>query len=539
MAATKVLMVFPRFNQNSLWSLQAACDIYGVKCPAPPLGLMTMAAMLPKDWDIKLVNRNAEELDIADIDWADIVMTGGMLPQRDDTQVVIDLVHSRGKPVAVGGPDPTSSPEDYAKADFRVLGEAEGVIGDFIAAWDRGERSGTFEKERFTVDITKSPIPRFDLINFKHYLYIGVQFSRGCPFTCEFCDIIELYGRSPRPKTNEQMLAELQFLYDAGYRGHVDFVDDNLIGNKKAIKRFLPALIAWQKERRYPFEFSTEASMNLADDAELLKLLKEANFFVIFVGIESPDEATLIATQKKQNTRRSLAESVHRIYEAGMFVIAGFIVGFDTEKGSMSDGMIACIEDTGIPMAMVGLLTALPNTQLTRRLTAEGRLLPFNAGAGDQCTAGINFVPLRPKIDILTDYKRVLEAVYDPAAYFERVRQVGRVLQMPDNESAFDTQMAIQDTLFFGRLLWRMTVSMPELRAPFWRTLSDTLRHNPSAFQAVIKMIVFYLHLGQFAKVVVAELDKAIAEERLAPSAMIPRQIAKPVALPVPMAHYG
>ena len=532
MAATKVLMVFPRFNQNSFWSLQAACDIYGVKCPAPPLGLMTMAAMLPKDWDIKLVNRNSETLDVADIDWADIVMTGGMLPQADDTQVVIDLVHSRGKPVAVGGPDPTSSPERYTSADFRVLGEAEGVIDDFIAAWERGERKGTFEKERFTVDVTKSPIPRFDLINFKHYLYIGVQFSRGCPFTCEFCDIIELYGRSPRPKTNEQMLAELQYLYDAGYRGHVDFVDDNLIGNKKAIKRFLPSLIAWQKERRYPFEFSTEASMNLADDHDLLQLLKEANFFVIFVGIESPDEATLIATQKKQNARRSLAESVHRIYEAGMFVIAGFIVGFDTEKGTMSDGMIACIEDTGIPMAMVGLLTALPNTQLTRRLTAEGRLLPFKSGAGDQCTAGINYIPLRPKLDILMDYKRVLEAVYEPNAYFERVRQVGRVLQMPHNESAFDSEMAVQDTMFFGRLLWRLTVSMPELRRPFWRTMTDTLRYNPSAFQAVIKMIVFYLHLGQFAKVVIAELDRVIAEERHAPSPMTSLQAAKSVSMP-------
>ncbi len=371
MAATNVLMVFPQFNQNSFWSLQAACDIYGVKCPAPPLGMMTLAALLPKEWNIKLVNRNAEELQNADIDWADIVMTGGMLPQRDDTQVVIDLAHARGKPTAVGGPDPMSSPECYEKSDFRVLGEAEGIIQLFVEAWNKGERRGTFEAERFKVDVATSPIPRFDLINFKHYLYVGVQFSRGCPFTCEFCDIIELYGRVPRSKTNDQMLAELDALYDAGYRGHVDFVDDNLIGNKKALKRFLPALTQWQKDRKFPFEFSTEASMNLADDTELLQMLKGANFFAIFVGIESPDTDTLIATSKKQNTRRSLADSVHKIYDAGMFVIAGFIVGFDSEKGSMSQAMIECIEDTGIPVAMVGLLTALPNTQLTRRLVAE------------------------------------------------------------------------------------------------------------------------------------------------------------------------
>ena len=540
MAAANVLMVFPRFNQNSFWSLQAACDIYGVKCPAPPLGMMTMAAMLPKEWNIKLVNRNAEELQTADIDWADMVMTGGMLPQRDDSQVVIGLAQARGKPVVVGGPDPMSSPEAYEKADFRVLGEAEGVIDDFIAAWEKGDRKGTYEKERFTVDVAKSPIPRYDLINFKHYLYIGVQFSRGCPFNCEFCDIIELYGRVPRSKSNDQMLAELQRLYDMGYRGHVDFVDDNLIGNKKALKRFLPALIAWQKERRYPFEFSTEASMNLADDSELLNLLKQANFFAIFVGIESPDTETLIATQKKQNTRRSLAESVHKIYEAGIFVIAGFIVGFDTEKGTMSRGMISCIEDTGIPVAMVGLLTALPNTQLTRRLETEKRLLPFESGAGDQCTAGINFIPLRPRKDIFSDYKTVLENIYEPDAYFERVRQVGRTLKRPDIDEAFNPEMAWHDLKFAGRLIWRVTVTRPDLRRPFWRTVTDVVRHNPAALQATIIMITFYLHLGQFAGKVTNELDRMIAAEDKNPSPSITRS-APPISAPAPaaMAHYG
>ncbi len=520
MAAPNVLMVFPRFNQNSFWSLQAACDIYGVKCPAPPLGLITMAAMLPKDWTVRLVNRNAEELTTADIDWADMVMTGGMLPQRDDTQKVIDLVHARGKPVAVGGPDPMSSPEAYVSADFRVLGEAEGIIHQFIEAWNKGERKGTFEGERFKVDVAVSPIPRFDLINFKHYLYVGVQFSRGCPFNCEFCDIIELYGRVPRSKTNDQMLAELQALYDAGYRGHVDFVDDNLIGNKKALKRFLPALKQWQVERRYPFEFSTEASMNLADDTELLGLLKDANFFAIFVGIESPDTDTLIATQKKQNTRRSLAESVHKIYAAGMFVIAGFIVGFDTEKHSMSQAMIECIEDTGIPVAMVGLLTALPNTQLTRRLEAEKRLLPFEAGAGDQCTAGLNFIPLRPKREILLDYKKVLEKIYEPNTYFDRVQRVGRALRRPDHDEKFNYAMAIHDAGFMTRLIWRMTVTRPELRAPFWRTIIDVARNNPSALQSVIIMITFYLHLGTFANTVIKELDRMIAAEDASPSEM-------------------
>ena len=538
MASTNVLMVFPRFNQNSFWSLQAACDIYGVKCPAPPLGMMTLAALLPKDWNIKLVNRNAEELQTSDVDWADIVMTGGMLPQRDDSQVVIEIAQGRGKPVAVGGPDPMSSPEAYATADFRVLGEAEGIIHLFIEAWNSGARSGTFEGERFKVDVATSPIPRFDLINFKHYLYVGVQFSRGCPFNCEFCDIIELYGRVPRSKTNDQMLAELQYLYDAGYRGHVDFVDDNLIGNKKALKRFLPALTAWQKERKFPFEFSTEASMNLADDTELLGMLKAANFFAIFVGIESPDTATLIATQKKQNTRRSLADSVHKIYDAGMFVIAGFIVGFDTEKGTMAGGMIGCIEDTGIPVAMVGLLTALPNTQLTRRLEAEKRLLPLESGGGDQCSSGLNFITLRPRRDILVDYKRVLENIYEPKAYFERVRGVGRALKRPDIEQAFDLGGALHDAGFLARLIWRVTVTRPELRGPFWRTITDIARHNPSALESVIIMITFYLHLGTFAQRVIADLNRQIAAEDLNPRKYL-APTAPPISVPAGLAHYG
>jgi len=203
-----------------------------------------VAALLPRSWECRLVNRNTEELHEADLDWADLVMTGGMLPQQPDALRVIELAHARGKPVAVGGPDATSSPERYASADFQVLGEAEGIIDEFIAAWDSGAREGVFEAEKFRADITRSPVPRFDLLTREHYTYFGVQFARGCPFTCEFCDIIELYGRVPRVKTAPQMLAELDALYASGYRGHLDFVDDNFIGNKKSVKAFLPELIA-------------------------------------------------------------------------------------------------------------------------------------------------------------------------------------------------------------------------------------------------------------------------------------------------------
>ena len=360
----RVLMIYPKFVPNSFWNYTEACELLGAKYPAAPLGLITVAAMLPKHWDIRLVNRNTESLTEADLDWADLVMIGGMLNQQPDATYLINLAHLHGKPVCVGGPDVTSSPHLYADADFKVLGEAELVIEQFVAAWESGERKGVFVAEKFKADVTLSPMPRYDLVNFDQYLFIGVQYSRGCPFTCEFCDIIELYGRVPRTKTNDQILAELQALYDHGYRGHVDFVDDNFIGNKKNLRTLLPRLKAWLEERDYPFEFSTEASINVADDGELLQAMKDANFFAIFVGIESPDPETLVQMKKKQNTRRNIAECIHKIYSYGMFVTAGFIVGFDTEKASMGQAMIDFIEEANIPVCMVGLLYALPGTQL-------------------------------------------------------------------------------------------------------------------------------------------------------------------------------
>ena len=242
-----LLLVHARFNAYSFWNFSEACKLVGAEYPTAPLGLITVAAMMPKHWNIRLVNRNTEELTEEHIAWADLVMTGGMLTQQIDTLRLIDIFHQHGKPVAVGGPDPTSSPHIYENADFRVLGEVEGIIHQFVNAWESGERNGTFTAEKFTADVTSTPIPRFDLLKFEHYLFVGVQYSRGCPFTCEFCDIIELYGRVPRTKTPPQMLAELQALYDLGYRGHVDFVDDNLIGNKKNLRVFLPELIAWQE----------------------------------------------------------------------------------------------------------------------------------------------------------------------------------------------------------------------------------------------------------------------------------------------------
>ncbi len=506
----KVLIVSPQFSAQSFWSYRTSCEVAGRKYPTAPLGLITVAALLPQSWNIRFFDRNAEELEAEDLDWADLVMTGGMLPQQRDILHLIDLAHAHGKPIAVGGADVTSSPHIYAQADFRMLGEAELVIDDFIRAWQSGERVGVFEAEKFQADVTKTPIPRYDLLDFNNYLYIGLQFSRGCPFTCEFCDIIELFGRVPRAKTNAQVLAELDRLYELGYRGHVDFVDDNLIGNKKALRRLIPEVIAWQKARNYPFAFSTEASINLADDEQLLLELREANFFLIYIGIESPDPDTLVSMQKKQNTRRSLEESLRRIYGAGIFAIAGFVVGFDAEKGSVADGILDYLETAPLPFFVVSQLYALPNTQLTRRLAREGRLHIGHDVVPDAsivCTTGLNFRTQRPRREILADFATILKQGYEPAAFFGRLRRVIPLLKCPPQR----TKLRRREIKTFLRLVWHMTITRPDLRGHFLRTIFECARRNPNALGPIATAATLFAHAHPFSRYVIARTEQQIA----------------------------
>jgi radical SAM superfamily enzyme YgiQ (UPF0313 family) len=527
-----VLMLYPRFTADSFWSFAESCILMGVRRPAIPLGLITVAAMLPRSWTVRLVDCNTAPVTDDDFAWADVVFTGGMLPQQADTLRLIELCRSRGKPVVVGGPDPTSSPHIYAAADFRVLGEAEGIIDEFVAAWENGARSGVFTAPRFQADVTTTPVPRFDLLRLQDYLYLGVQYSRGCPFTCEFCDIIELYGRQPRTKTTPQMLAELDALYRMGYRGHLDFVDDNFIGNKKLLRVFLPELAAWQRAHGYPFEFSTEASVNLADDPELLGMMAAANFFAVFVGIESPDPATLVATKKKQNTRRNIAESIHKIYSAGMLVTAGFIVGFDSEQASIADAMIEFIEEAAIPVCMIGLLYALPNTQLTRRLAREGRLHPNHDSGptvgGDQCTDGINFDTARPLRDILMDYRQILESIYHPAAYAGRIDRLMTMLDRSRQRHelpAGDVRAKVRalDTVH------RVVTAIPEAHDPFWRTFFNAARRDSSSARIAVAMIAAYAHLGPFSRQVIKAIDRRLAalDEQISNSTATRRLISR------------
>jgi Domain of unknown function (DUF4070)/Radical SAM superfamily len=535
--ARNVLMIYPRFVNDSFWNYRESCAVIGAQYPTIPLGLITVAAMLPSEWNVRLVNLNTEELSDADLGWAELVMTGGMMFQQASTLDIIELCRAHGKPVAVGGPDVSSSAHVYERANFRVVGEAEGAIDKLIDAVDDGSNEGLFEAPKFQTDVTKTPKPRFDLLKFEQYMYLGVQYSRGCPFTCEFCDIIELYGRVPRMKTPKQMLAELESLYQLGYRGHIDFVDDNLIGNKKALKLFLPHLIKWLEQRDYPFEFSTEASLNLADDAELLEMLKKANFFVIFVGIESPDTETLIAMRKKQNTRRSIPESVHRIYRAGIFVTAGFIVGFDSEKGSVAEPMMELIEDSAIPMAIIGLLWALPNTQLSRRLAREGRLQTHSEfmpkGSNDQCASGLNFETKRARLDILRDFRRVLANAYTPEAYCRRIDRLVSLLDRSDCRREMpkgDIRAKIGTVNIVQEILRRM----PEHRDRFWRSFTNCMNTNPGALRAVVTLMGFYLHIGPYARYAVQQIDiqiEALEQGRFVAPKLSPPDQAQPVAV--------
>jgi radical SAM superfamily enzyme YgiQ (UPF0313 family) len=506
--------VFPEFTAASFWNYKAACELMGARYPAAPLGLITVAALLPGSWDCRLVDCNVEELHETDIDWADVVFVGGMISQQRSSVALIRRLKERGKTVVVGGADATASPHLYDHADFLVLGEAEVTLPRWLEDYDAGCAAHIYEANDERADMSQSPQPRFDLLRFDRYLHVGVQYTRGCPFNCEFCDIIELFGRVPRSKAPEQLVGELDALYALGYRGHVDLVDDNFIGKKKEAKRLLPLLRSWQDAHGWPFEFSTEASINLADDDELLKLMQGAGFFAVFVGVETPDLDTLVSAQKRQNTRRSLADSLRKIYAHGMFVNSGYIIGFDTDPPDISQRMLQLIETSAVPVNMVGLLFALPGTQLTRRLHREGRLgAGFDEApddSGDQCTAGLNFQTRRPRAEILRHYRRVIAESYSPKAYLGRVLRMGAAMNCKRKRLNLPWRTRVRELRGFARLLWRMGFRA-SYWPRFWLALTQLLWSNPRSVRYTVALLALYLHLGEFAGDLVRRLDAEIA----------------------------
>jgi hypothetical protein len=521
---TRALLIHPEFRSASFWNYRETCRLLDARYPAAPLGLCTVAALLPPDWDVRLIDRNVDSWDNSLLDSADVILTGGMMSQQRDCVEIVRKARARGKTVVVGGPDPTSSPHLYMEASHLVLGEGEVTLPLFLEDFKEGTARKLYRDPR-KADLRESPTPRFDLLRFRKYNHVGIQWCRGCPVTGEFCDITELFGKVPRAKSTEQVLRELEALYGLGYRGHVDFVDDNFIGNRRLAKQLLLRLKEWLEGHGWPFEFTTEVSIDLADDPVLLEQMRETGFFAVFVGIESPDEATLLAAKKRQNTRRSIPESIRRIYEHGMFVNAGFIIGFDTEKGSVARGIIDCVEDAGIPVNMAGLLYALPATQLTRRLTAEGRIHEgFDVapeGAGDQCTAGINFDTLRPRAEILKDYLEVIETLYAPESYFNRVLKVSRLLDSSRRRFKPTLKHRIREAKGFWRIILKLGLR-GLTRRPFWRTLVRSLLGNPRSIRYTGSLLALYLHFGPFAEHVANRLRRAIAEEERHPSRVAP-----------------
>ncbi len=417
MAGKNFLFVYPK-TPDTYWSFKHALKFIGKRAMMPPLGLATVAALLPEDYDCRIVDLNVEDLSEDDILSADLVLVSAMLVQRDSFRWIVERCNRLGVPVAAGGPYPTACRDEMKDVDFLVLNEGEITFPRFLEDWERGTPAPVYES-REKPDLSAAPVPRFDLVDVNRYNVLPLQFSRGCPFGCEFCDIVSLFGRTPRTKSPERFLSELTAAYETGFRGTVFIVDDNFIGNKTAVKSLLPELIRWQKEKGHPFQFCTEASVNLAADPELLDLMVDAGFYMVFLGIETPVEASLEAAGKVQNMKRDIRESVKLIQARGIEVTAGLIVGFDSDPPDIFDRQIEFIGELAIPVAMIGLLTALPNTVLHKRLARENRLLASSNGNNTH-SVEMNFKPVLPA-DFLTDgYLRILASIYDPKSYFRR-----------------------------------------------------------------------------------------------------------------------
>jgi radical SAM superfamily enzyme YgiQ (UPF0313 family) len=412
------LLIYPEFP-DTYWSFKHALKFLGKRAAQPPLGLMTVAALLPGAWKKRLVDTNVERLRDRDLAWADIVLVSAMHIQRESLAAIIERCRARGLRTVVGGPIASSLSAAELKADYVVIGESEALIAHLARDLEQGTAKPVYQAAD-RPEMATSPLPDLSLIKMRRYSTMAVQYSRGCPFNCEFCDIIEIYGRRPRTKAVAQVLAELDQLRAAGWREAVFIVDDNFIGNKARAKELCVALAKWRGQYKTSFAFNTEASLNLADDPELMQLMKDAGFVSVFLGIETPDESGLIAANKLQNTRRSLLDSVATIQSYGMQVMGGFILGFDTDREDIFDRMVEFIQKSGIPVAMVGLLQAMPGTQLFRRLWREGRIL--DAGHGDNTDDKLNFLPKMDAEQLVAGYRSVLKRIYSCEAYYERVK---------------------------------------------------------------------------------------------------------------------
>jgi radical SAM superfamily enzyme YgiQ (UPF0313 family) len=498
----KALLLSPQFPQ-SFWSYDRAMEMAGLKAVIPPLGILTVAALLPQDWEIRFHDRNVAPEPESDWEWCDLVILSAMMVQKPDFQQLIRKAINLGKKVAVGGPYPTSLPQDalLAGAQYLVLDEGEITVPLFVTALQEGKESGVF-RSIDKPDVTTSPIPRFDLLKMDAYFMMAIQFSRGCPFNCEFCDIITLYGRKPRTKEPQQALAELQTLYDLGWRGSLFIVDDNFIGNQRNVKRFLRELVPWMKQHHNPFTFMTEASVNLAEDDELLELMTAAHFYAVFLGIETPDQDSLHLTQKTQNTRHPLIEACRRINQAGLLIYAGFILGFDGERQGAGDRIQSFVTQTSIPQPMLGILQALPNTALWNRLQGEKRLLEGSGimETGDQNSL-MNFQPTRSIAEIAKEYVEGFWLLYEPNSYLSRCLEQCLNLNVPKGLHQHMKLPLLRGLRVVAQLFWHQGFRRPNLRRQFWQQLWTVLRQKPQVLSLYLTLCLTGEHFWEYRRV--------------------------------------
>ena len=481
----KILLVYPEFP-DTFWSFKHALRFIRKKASSPPLGLLTIAAMLPSEWEKRLVDLNVTALTDEDLAWPDYVFISAMAVQRDSAKEVLSRCKSKGVKIVAGGPLFTSEYEQFETVDHFVLNEAEITLPPFLKDLEQGHAKRFYTTSEFP-DLRTTPVPQWELIDLKRYASMSIQFSRGCPYNCEFCNVTALLGHRPRIKTAEQIIAELDALYDRGWRGGVFFVDDNFIGNKKSLKtELLPALIKWQADKK-GITFNTEVSINLVDDPGLMKMMVAAGFDQVFIGIETPDEGSLAECSKRQNKNRNLVEDVKRIQRTGLQVQGGFIVGFDNDTPSIFQRQIDFIQKSGIVTAMVGLLQAPPGTRLYERMKKEGRLC--GQMTGDNVNGTTNIIPIMNLDTLYEGYKEILANIYSPEHYYQRLRTFLREYKAPKIKASID----FQHILAFFRSTFYLGIVGKE-RIHYWKLLFWTRFRRPKLFPLAITLAIYGHH---------------------------------------------
>lgn len=486
----KALLVYPQCPET-FWSFRWALRFVLRKATQPPLGLLTVGAMLPREWDKRLVDMNVTRLRDRDLAWADLVFISAMSIQAGSAREVIDRTHAAGVRVVAGGPLFTTAPEEYPDVDYLLLNEAEAVLPQFLSDLRRGEPRRVYSREEY-LPLQQTPVPLWELVDMRKYSAMNVQYSRGCPFDCEFCDIGVLFGRKVRVKSKDQLLTELDVLYHHGWRGSVFLVDDNFIGQKHRLKaEVLPALIEWSERRGRPFDFETEVSVNLADDKELMDLMIQAGFDSVFVGIETTNEESLKECGKAQNLNRDLLESVRRMQAAGLQVKAGFILGFDHDPPSIFERISLFIQQSGIVSAMVGLLNVPRNTRLHRRMESEGRMLA--EFTGDNTVFSTNFRPKMGYDRLMDGYRLVIRRIYSVGPYYKRVRTFLKQYTPP----RLRVRVSARNLFAWCGSVIRLGILGRE-RWQFWKLYLWTLARRPRLLPTAVTMAIYGFHFRKY-----------------------------------------